>query len=138
MISALGLDIGTKRIGVAGCDRLGLFSTGLTTIYRQSWDKDVAILQQIIGEREVEILVVGLPYLSDGTVGTQGKQVQKFTEKLQAKIPLPVEYVDEYLSSIEAEEILIRQKRSPSRHKELIDCQAAALILQRWLDSRRP
>ncbi len=61
-ISALGLDLGRKRIGVAGCDRTGLIATGLTTIERRSFAEDVAQLQRIAKERQVEILVVGLPY----------------------------------------------------------------------------
>ena len=144
MISALGLDIGNKRIGVAGCDRLGLLATALTTIYRQSFDRDVALLQEIVEEREAEILIVGLPYLMDGNLGTQGIKVQKYMDRLQPVLKLPVEYVDERMSSIEAEEILrsrqrcgaSSQNRSPSRNKGLIDAQAAALILQRWLDNR--
>ncbi|MDJ1182844.1 Holliday junction resolvase RuvX [Roseofilum sp. BLCC_M143] len=136
MISALGLDIGNKRIGVAGCDRLGLIATALTTIHRQSFDLDVALLQEIIEERDAEILIVGLPYLMDGNLGTQGIKVQKYMDRLQPVLKLPVEYVDERMSSIEAEEILRSLKRAPSRNKGLIDAQAAALILQRWLDNR--
>lgn len=136
MISALGLDIGHKRIGVAGCDRLGLLATPLTTIYRESFETDVAILEPIIAEREVSILIVGLPYLMDGQLGTQAQQVQTYTDRLQKTLKLPVEYVDERYTSLEATEILVSRKRSPSRNRGLIDAQAAALILQRWLDDR--
>ncbi|MGC1393718.1 MAG: Holliday junction resolvase RuvX, partial [Coleofasciculaceae cyanobacterium] len=69
-ISALALDIGSKRIGVAGCDGTGLIATGLTTIERTSFDNDVAQLRELIKQREVQILVVGLPYDLDGTLGT--------------------------------------------------------------------
>lgn len=136
LISALGLDIGQKRIGVAGCDRLGLLATPLTTIYHESFDKDVEMLKPIIAEREVSILIVGLPYLMDGQLGTQAQQVQKYSDRLQQTLQLPVEYVDERCTSLEAKEILVSRKRSPSRNKGLIDAQAAALILQRWLDDR--
>ena len=81
-VSALGLDVGKKRVGVAGCDGMGLLATGLTTIDRTSFQEDVAKLKQIIAEREVEVLVVGLPYSMDGTIGTQAKQVQKFARRL--------------------------------------------------------
>jgi putative holliday junction resolvase len=80
-VAALGLDVGRKRMGVAGCDGTGLIATGLTTIYRTSWGADVRQLTEIITERQVEILVIGLPYCLDGTLGSQAKQVQKFADK---------------------------------------------------------
>jgi putative holliday junction resolvase len=134
-ISALGLDIGNKRIGVAGCDGLGLFATGLTTIERKSFEQVIAELQYWVKEREVQVLVVGLPYSIDGSLGFQAQSIKKFAENLCEALNLPVEYVDERLSSVQAEEIIISQKRSPSRNKALIDRKAAALILQRWLDT---
>ena len=135
-ISALGLDVGKKRLGVAGCDGMGLLATGLTTIERTSFKDDVAKLKQIIEEREVEILVVGLPYSMDGTIGFQAKQVQKFARRLSQALELPIEYVDERLTSVEAEAQLKAQKRFSSYDKGSIDRQAAAIILQQWLDCR--
>ncbi|MEM1392563.1 MAG: Holliday junction resolvase RuvX [Cyanobacteria bacterium P01_D01_bin.116] len=136
-ISALGLDVGSKRIGIAGCDRTGLIATGITTLHRTSFERDVSELKQIIQERDVEILVVGLPYSMDGSLGFQARQVQKFTKRITAILKLPVEYVDERLTSYQAEQMIIAQKLSPSRNKGLIDRKAAALILQQWLDTRR-
>ena len=81
-VSALGLDIGSKRIGVAGCDGTGLIATGLTTIERHSFALDVAQLQRIVKERQAQILVVGLPYSMNGSVGFQAKQVQKLAQRL--------------------------------------------------------
>ncbi|MBW4680677.1 MAG: Holliday junction resolvase RuvX [Microcoleus vaginatus WJT46-NPBG5] len=136
-ISALGLDLGTKRIGVAGCDGTGLIATGLTTIERTSFDRDVAQLRQLVEERQVQVLVVGLPYSMNGNVGFQAKSVQKFSNRLSEALQLPVEYVDERLTSFQAEQMIIAENRSPSRNKGLIDRKAAALILQQWLDERR-
>ncbi|MGB7273024.1 MAG: Holliday junction resolvase RuvX [Geitlerinemataceae cyanobacterium] len=135
-ISALGLDIGRRRVGVAGCDGLGLMATGLFTLKRTSFDRDVAELQSWVEEREVSILVVGLPYALDGTLTTQAKQIQKYARRLSVALNLPVEYVDERLSSVEAEELMLADGVSPSWNKETIDRKAAALILQRWLDER--
>lgn len=135
-ISALGLDIGSKRIGVAGCDRLGLIASGITTIERTSFERDVQQMQQIVNERQVQLLVVGLPYSMDGSLGFQARHVQKFTARLSKALNLPVEYVDERLTSFQAEQMLIAENRSPSRHKGLIDRKAASIILQQWLDSR--
>jgi putative holliday junction resolvase len=136
-ISALGLDIGNRRIGVAGCDGTGLIATGLTTIKRGSFVEDVAQLQEIVAEREVEILVSGLPYSLDGNMGPQAEKVQRFALRLGQALNLPVEFVDERYTSMEAEEMMILSGRSPSQNKALIDRKAAALILQRWLDERR-
>lgn len=136
-ISALGLDIGSKRIGVAGCDGTGLIATGLTTIERTSFVNDVAQLRELIKQREVQVLVVGLPYDLDGTLGTQAKKVQKLARRLQAALELPVEYADERLTSYEAEEFIKAERRSLSSNKGLIDRKAAAIILQQWLDERR-
>ena len=136
-VSALGLDVGKKRVGVAGCDGMGLIATGLTTIKRTSFQEDVAQLKQIIQEREVEVLVVGLPYSMDGSIGTQAKQVQKFARRLSEALQLPIEYVDERLTSVEAEAQLKAQKRFSTYDKGMIDRQAAAIILQQWLDCRR-
>lgn len=136
-ISALGLDVGRKRIGVAGCDGTGLIASGLTTIERRSFDFDLAQLQQLIRERHVQVLVVGLPYSMDGSLGRQAQEVQKIASRYAQALQLPMEYVDERLTSFQAEQLLQAQNISPSRNKGLIDRKAAALILQQWLDERR-
>lgn len=136
-VSALGLDVGRKRLGVAGCDGTGLIATELITIERTSFEQDVAKLKQIVEEREIQILVIGLPYSMDGTLGFQAKQVQKFARKLARALQLPVEYVDERLTSVEAEAQLRTQKGFSSRNKGAIDRRAAAIILQQWLERRR-
>lgn len=135
-VCAIALDVGRKRIGVAGCDRTGLIATGLTTIQRKSFAEDISQLQQIVNEREVQVLVVGLPYSMNGTLGFQAKQVQKFAHRAAKALQLPLEYVDERLTSFQAEEMLKAEKKSPSRDKSLIDRIAAAIILQQWLDER--
>jgi putative holliday junction resolvase len=135
-VCALGLDIGHKRIGVAGCDRSGLIATGLTTLTWKSFAGLIEQLKLIVKEREVELLVVGLPYTLDGQIGTQARQVQKLTQRLSRALNLPVEYIDERLTSFQAEQLLMAEGISPSRHRPLIDRKAAAIILQQWLDQR--
>lgn len=136
-ISALGLDVGSKRIGVAGCDGTGLIATGITTIERSSFERDVEKLRELVAQREVQVLVVGLPYSLDGTIGFQARTVQKLAGRLARALQLPLEYVDERHTSLEAEELLKAERRSPSLNKALIDRKAAAIILQQWLDERR-
>ena len=135
-VAALGLDVGSKRIGVAGCDGLGMMATGITTIWRSSFQNDMEQLAEIIAERQVEILVIGLPYTMDGNIGSQAKQVQKFARRVATVIELPIEYVDERLTSYAAEQMMIEAKISVCRNKATIDRIAAAVILQQWLDDR--
>lgn len=136
-VSALGLDIGRRRIGVAGCDGLGLMATGLMTLDRRSSDAVLAELQRIVNDRQVQILVIGLPLTMDGELSVQARQIQKFARRLEKALQLPVEFVDERFTSAEAEELIQAGGRSPSRNKAVIDRKAAAIILQRWLDARR-
>jgi len=135
-ISALGLDVGSKRIGVAGCDGTGLIATGLMTIERQSFDRDMAQLKSLVQERQAEILVVGLPYSMDGSLGFQAKQVQKFAQRTAKVLALPLEYVDERLTSYQAK-LLLAEHSASKQYKGLIDRKAASIILQQWLDERR-
>ncbi|NET34895.1 MAG: Holliday junction resolvase RuvX [Cyanothece sp. SIO1E1] len=137
IVAALGLDVGKKRIGVAGCDGTGLIATGLTTIECKSFEQVKSQLQHWINQRQVQVLVVGLPYSMDGKLGYQARQVQKFARRMSAALKIPVEYVDERLTSFQAEQLLHAEHKSPSRHKGLIDRKAAAIILQQWLDERR-
>ena len=137
MISALGLDIGRKRIGVAGCDGLGLMATGLMTIHRRAFRQDVEQLRQLVEERRVEVLVVGLPYTMDGQLGSQAKQTQKLAQRFSKALNLPIEYMDERLTSFEAKEMMKASNQSPSQNKGMVDRKAAAIILQQWLDERR-
>ncbi|MEG5025622.1 Holliday junction resolvase RuvX [Microcoleus sp. AT8-B1] len=136
-ICALGLDIGLKRVGIAGCDGTGLIATGITTLVRSSFDRDVAYLRELVRERRVQILVAGLPYSLSGELGAQARQVQKYANRIATALELPLEYVDERLTSVEAEELMKTQGISVSQNKGAIDRKAAALILQQWLDERR-
>lgn len=136
-ISAIGLDVGKKRIGVAGCDGTGLIATGLTTIFRTSFRQDVYQLKQLIHQRRATILVVGLPYSLNGEIGIQAQLIQQFAQRISIALQLPIDYMDERFTSMEAEQLLRDEKKSPSRDKGAIDRKAAAIILQQWLDERR-
>jgi putative Holliday junction resolvase len=72
----------------------------------------------------------------DGQIGYQAKKIQKFARRLSVALGLPIEFVDERLTSFQAEQMILAENRSPSRHKDLIDRKAAAIILQQWLDNR--
>ncbi|MEO1131855.1 MAG: Holliday junction resolvase RuvX [Cyanobacteria bacterium J06639_1] len=135
-ISALGLDVGDRRIGIAGCDGTGLLATGLDTLWRRSRSEDFAVLQDWATRRRANYLVVGLPLNMDGSVGFQAKKVKRFAKALGQHLDLPVEFVDERLTSVQAEANLRALKMS-TRDRGAIDREAAAIILQQWLDRRR-
>lgn len=135
-ISALGLDLGHRRIGVAGCDGTGIIATGITTIRRTSFAKDIETLRRLVEQRQVQTLVIGLPYTMDGKLGTQAQRTQRLAHRIGKALNLPITFIDERLTSHEAESMMRNQRLNTSEHRDLIDRKAAALILQRWLDQK--
>lgn len=133
----MGLDVGDKTIGVAVTDPMGWTAQGVTVIRRQSWDKDIQALKEVIQQWQVERLVIGLPLTMSGEEGPQAEKVHRFVERVQPEIPLPVEFVDERLTTRQAERALIEGGMRREKRREIIDMQAAILILQLWLDRRR-
>ena len=133
----LGLDLGTKTLGVAVSDKTGLIATSLT-ILRHDNDYDFLIeeLKKIIKEKEIETIVLGLPKNMNNTIGERGEMVLSFKEKLEESISLPVILEDERLTTKVAENILITADVSRKKRKKVIDKMAANVILQSYLDSR--
>lgn len=135
---ALGLDVGTKTIGVAVSDRLGWTARPVCTIRRKSWADDLAQLQALIAEHDVKQLVVGLPLGRDGEMTEQARFNQRAAERFQQEFALPVHYIDESMSSMDAEEILHEMHISRKKKRQIsIDQQAAAIILQGYLDEQQ-
>ncbi|MGQ9508806.1 MAG: Holliday junction resolvase RuvX [Thermodesulfobacteriota bacterium] len=133
----MGLDIGTKTIGVAISDELGLTAQGLKTIIRKSKEKDFSEISTLISQFQIEKIVVGLPKNMNGTLGKQAELVLKFIEELKEKVSISVEIWDERLSTVEANRTLLQADLSRSKRKRVIDKLAASLILQGYLDRRR-
>lgn len=134
---SLGLDVGTKTIGVAVSDPLGWTAQGLTTVRRTNLVKDLATLKQLVAETDAGQFVVGLPKNMDGSLGSQAEFVHAFVAKLEAAIPLPVVYIDERLSSKQAQQAMIDAGMRRDKRKAMIDEQAAMVILQTYLDRQR-
>ncbi|HEX8438265.1 Holliday junction resolvase RuvX [Archangium sp.] len=134
----LGLDFGTKTIGVAVSDGLGLTAQTVTTIRRTSLKADLAALGELVREYEAERFVVGLPLNMDGSEGPRAEATRKFADILTQALGLPVELVDERLSTVAAQRTLLEADLSRARRREVIDQMAAQFILQGWLDARRP
>lgn len=132
---AIGVDLGTKRIGVA------LSSGTLATPYevvQRSGDKarDHRRLGELAAEAEAEIVVVGLPLSLDGSVGPAAQRALDEIEQLSQSLELPVEAWDERLSTVTAERSLMEQNMRAQARRRVVDKVAAAVILQSWLDAR--
>ncbi len=133
----LGLDLGDKTIGVAVSDLLQLTAQGITTIRRESNKYDFQALKDIIDEYQVNQIVIGLPKNMNGSLGPQGEKVIKFGEKIKNKFNIDIIYIDERLTTVSAERVLIEADVSRQKRKGLIDKVAATYILQSHLDSIR-
>jgi putative holliday junction resolvase len=132
----LGLDVGSKRIGVAISDLLGITAQGLETIHRQNKRLDFAQLEKVIRDYEVTEIVVGYPLRMSGAEGIQAEKMQRFAEDLRQRFPVPVHLWDERLSSAQANRLLRETDMSIKRRGQVVDQIAAVLILQSWIDAR--
>lgn len=134
----LGLDYGTKRIGVALCDELGLTGQSLTTIVWKNRDQVLAAIEGLVKNHAVEKIVIGYPLRLDGSEGIQCEKISRFARLLEARLSIPVIKWDETLSSRTAEDILIEAGMRRQKRKKIIDKMAAGMILQGYLDSLPP
>lgn len=132
----MGIDFGEVRIGIALSDPLGIIASPYETYKRISLDKDLEHLMQLIKTNHVDTVVFGLPYQMDGQEGKIAKIVREFAELLEEKTNIKTVFVDERLSSVEAEEILINANVKREDRKMLIDKIAAQIILQAYLERR--
>ncbi len=133
LMRIMGLDVGSKTIGVAISDELGITAQGFKTIKRKAMEDDFRELYAIISQFQIEKIVVGLPKNMDGSLGKQAEFVLGWIEDLKNKIQLPVETWDERLSTVEATKTLLKADLSRKKRKGVIDKLAAVLILQGYL-----
>ena len=133
----LGLDVGSRRIGVAVSDPLGITAQGLETLQRRNKRSDLAALERVIRDYSVREIVVGLPLHMSGAEGTQSDKMQVFAEELRKRFRLPVHLWDERLTSAEANRLLRETELSIEKRAKAVDRMAAVLILQGWMESRR-
>ena len=130
----LSLDVGTKTIGVAISDELGLCAHPVTTISRKGVQKDAAKILGLIQQKKGGKVVVGLPFELDGSEGRSARLARQIGEAVGSLSGLEVCYVDERYTSVDAEKQLIEVDMSRKKRKRIIDQQAAVLILQSYLD----
>ena len=136
----IGLDVGDKTIGVAVSDALNITAQGIMTIERVGIKKDTTKVMDLIREHGCDTVVIGLPKKLDGTDSPQTEKVYEFKNKLENKLrssgmaDVAIEYYDERLTTVQAERILIAADVSRKKRKQVIDKQAAVVILQSYLD----
>jgi putative Holliday junction resolvase len=134
---AIGIDLGSRRIGVALCDSAGTLATPYDTVQRSG---DVALdhrrLLALADEAEAECLVVGLPLSLDGSIGPAAAGVLEEVERLRSATSLPVETYDERLTTVTADHLLRQGGRKGRARRQVVDQTAAAVLLQAWLDGR--
>jgi|SRR5699024_928970 len=136
---ALGLDVGSKTIGVAVSDALRLTAQGLTTIAWTEHDMSSADeeLAHIISKHEVSEIAVGLPKHMNGSIGERGELSQIYAKRLERTFNIPVRLVDERLSTVAAERALLEADVSRQKRRKVIDKMAAVMILQSYLDQQK-
>ena len=132
-MNVLGIDYGEKRIGLSFGDSLGL-AVPIPAAVELSVEKRFEHIASVIQDRGIKKLVVGMPYNMDGSSGFKAKEVEAFIEELKNQFSLPVETIDERLTSHQVEEELKGQGRKVDRRSGEIDSRAATLILQDYLD----
>ena len=133
---AMGLDVGTKTVGVAVADELGITAQPITVIRRSNLKADLAELIRLAQDREVDRFVLGLPLNMDGSEGPRALATRKFGDALAKASNLTIIYQDERLTTVAAERSLLEADVSRSKRREVIDQVAASLILQGWLDAQ--
>ncbi|MGH9515183.1 MAG: Holliday junction resolvase RuvX [Terriglobales bacterium] len=132
----LGLDVGSRRIGIAISDPLGLTAQGLPTLFRQNKRLDFEQLAKIITDYQVSEIVVGYPLRLSGAEGIQSEKMQLFAEELRKKFALTVHLWDERLTSTQANRLLRETDLSIKKRGQAVDRMAAILILQNWMEAR--
>ncbi|MGI6491813.1 MAG: Holliday junction resolvase RuvX [Peptococcaceae bacterium] len=133
----LGIDLGEKKIGLAVSDPLGWTAQGLgVVISKGSINADIATINEYVKRYEVEKIIIGLPLNMDGSSGPHAEKARFFAEQLGHKLNIPVEMIDERLTTVAAEKLLLQADLSRAKRKKVIDKMAAVLILQRYLDQK--
>ncbi len=136
MIRTMGLDVGSKTVGVAVSDELAYSAHPITTVRRSNFKADLRALATLIAEKDVGRIVVGLPLNMNGSEGPRAAESRKLGEALGEQTRLPIIYWDERLTTVAAERSLLEADVSRKKRKEVIDQVAACLILQGWMDSQ--
>lgn len=130
--------MGTRTIGIAVSDALGMIANGVETIHRTSLERDFIRLGELIKEYEASVLVVGYPKNMNGSIGERAQNCAALAEQIKEKFPgVEVVLWDERLTTVAAHRVLIEADMSRNKRKKVVDTVAATIILQNYLDSRQ-
>ncbi|MEO6797582.1 MAG: Holliday junction resolvase RuvX [Candidatus Dormibacter sp.] len=132
----LAIDPGSRRLGLALSDPSGTVALPLSVLTRRSEPEDLKELGRIVRQNEVELVLVGLPRMMDGSIDTAARSAQAFGAEVGRVTGVPVEYWDERLTTVAAERFLIEQGKRRSQRRQHVDRVAATLLLQGYLDYR--
>ncbi|HOX56425.1 MAG TPA: Holliday junction resolvase RuvX [Candidatus Paceibacterota bacterium] len=132
----LAIDHGSRRIGIAVSDELKMIAQPLEFIPAEPFAGFLGRLQELLREKEVELILVGLPRNMDGSFGPAAQKVQEFVAALKGSVTVPIKTWDERLTSVQANRILIQGNVRRDKRKEKVDKMAAAILLQSYLDGR--
>jgi putative Holliday junction resolvase len=132
----LGLDHGTKRVGVAVSDEMHMIALPLEYIAPEPFADFLARLKEILREKEIELILIGMPRNMDGSYGPAALKVQEFAAALKDAVTVPLKLWDERLTTTQAQKFLIQGGMRRDKRKEKVDQTAAAILLQSYLDSR--
>jgi putative Holliday junction resolvase len=133
----MGLDYGDKRIGVALSDAFGWTAQGAEVIVRKREGDYLERIRELVRDREVDDIVVGLPKNMNGTIGPRGEICMAFAEELRQELSVPVHLWDERLTTVAAQRTLLEADVSRRKRKQVVDKMAATILLQNYLDSRQ-
>lgn len=137
-VRALGVDLGSKRVGIAVSDSSGTIASALTTVHRSKNRRhDHAEIAKLVRVEECEVVVVGLPLSLDGTHGSAAQGAMKEAKQLEESVGVPVVMYDERFSTVTAERHMMEVGLDAKQRRKVVDKAAAAVILQAWLDHRR-
>ena len=134
MSRILGIDFGERRIGLALSDPLGITAQGLPTLDTKTTKDILGFIENIIKEKDVTLMIVGMPKNMNGTIGPKGREVERFIQELIKRAKIEVIPWDERLSSVQSLKAM-REMGTKQKHKEVVDRISATLILQSYLDS---
>lgn len=132
----LGLDHGTRRVGVAVSDEMHLIALPMEYIAPEPFAAFLARLKEIVREKEIGLILIGLPRNMDGSYGPAALKVQEFAAALKDAVTIPLQLWDERLTTTQAQKFLIQGGMRREKRKEKVDQTAAAILLQSYLDSR--
>jgi len=130
----LGIDFGDARIGLALSDSLGIIANGLEVHKVKNMEESANYIAELAKKHEVGTLVIGLPYNMDGSSGPRCEKTKEFADLLEKKTNLKIEFIDERLTTVESEKVLIEAGKNREKRKELIDMISATIILQNYLN----